>query len=148
VEARQDVLVYTSVEIRQPTEVTGDVMAELFISTTTEDALVMVKLVDVGPDGAAIGLCEGAMRLAFRDGFAAIKPATSDAVYRCSVRVGPISNLFNKGHRIRVEVSSSNFPRFEHPLSAGIIGTAVVTLHHDSAYPSRLDLPIATLPTT
>ncbi len=151
VEARPDVLVYTSDPFEDDLEVTGPVLATLHVSTTAPDSDFTVALVDVHPDGRAIGLADGILRLRYRAGFAEAQLAEQGRVYRIEVDLVATSNVFLAGHRIRVEVSSSNFPRFDrNPNHGGVIADATETdfrvarqrIFHEPGRPSYLTLPV------
>ena len=149
VESRPDVLVYTGPPIDQDTEVTGPISVTLFASSSASDTDFTAKLVDVGPSGYARNLADGIIRARYR---AARTPASliePGQVYEYTIDLGATSNVFKAGHRIRLEVSSSNFPRFDRNTNTGEpIGTdagfvsALQTVHHSSQYPSRVNLPI------
>jgi uncharacterized protein len=150
VEARQDVLVYSTEPLEQDTEVTGAVTLDLFASTSASDTDFTGKLVDVGPDGTAINLTEGILRARYReDTKGAPKPIKPGKVYEYKIDLWSTSNVFLKGHRIRLEVSSSNFPRFDRNLNTGKdqatsedMMKATNTVYHDAGHPSVLILPV------
>jgi hypothetical protein len=146
VEGRQDVLVYTTSLLSQDTEVTGPILLILYVSTTAPDTDFTAKLVDVQPDGSVFNISEGILRRAYQD---AQGPAASERVQEIHIELSPTSVVFFKGHRIRLEVSSSNFPRFDrNPNTGDNIASEVKavsakqTVMHDSEYPSRLILPV------
>ncbi len=149
IEEREDILVYTSSPLTEPLEVTGPVKMILYASTSAKDTDFTAKLVDVHPDGKAINLCEGIIRARYRDSFTnpdLIEPYEID---RYEIDLWVTSNLFLPEHRIRVEISSSNFPRFDrNPNTGKPFGTdttlykAIQTIHHDSKSPSHLVLPV------
>jgi putative CocE/NonD family hydrolase len=149
IEKRQDVLVYSTAPLEEPVEVTGPIRLTLYAASSAPDTDFSAKLVDVHPDGRAINLRSGMVRARFRDSLT--KPSFLEAgqIYRFEINVGSTSNLFKKGHRIRLEVSSSYFPEFGRNLNTGAqIGmssaTAVArqTVYHEERYPSYLLLPI------
>jgi putative CocE/NonD family hydrolase len=149
VEARDDVLVYTSGVIKRDIEVTGPVRALLQVSTTAPDTDFTVKLVDVFPDGHARNLCDGILRLRYREGLDKVRLAKPGTVYPITVEAGVTSNVFRAGHRIRVEVSSSNFPRFDRNPNTGRpvadereLRAARQTVYHGKVRPSHLLLPV------
>jgi hypothetical protein len=119
VEKRRDVLVYTSGILRRDLEVTGPIQAVLHVATSARDTDFTVKLVDVFPDGRAINLTDGILRLRYREGLDRAVLAQPGRVYAIRVDAGVTSNVFKAGHRIRVEISSSNFPRFDRNLNTG-----------------------------
>lgn len=121
IETRPDILVFSSDALREDMEVTGPVRADLDVSTSVRDTDFTVKLVDVYPDGKAINLCDGILRLRYREGLSRAKLAEPGKRYRISVPVGVTSNVFRTGHRIRIEISSSNFPRFDRNRNTGAL---------------------------
>ena len=147
--ARQDVLVYSTPPLDEDTEVTGPITLDLFAKSSAVDTDFTGKLVDVGPDGFARNLTEGILRVVYRDGMSAPKPIEPGKVYEYKIDLWATSNVFLKGHRIRVEVSSSNFPRFDRNLNTGKSAAesaefvrAANTVLHDSEHPSALVLPV------
>src|ERR1039458_428199 len=113
VEQRRDVLVYTTRPLKRDLEAIGPVQAVLWISTSARDTDFTAKLVDVFPEGAARNLTDGILRLRYRDGLEKPELANPGQMYRITIDAGVTGNVFLKGHRIRVEISSSNFPRFD-----------------------------------
>lgn len=149
VESRYDVLVYTSKALQHDLEVTGPVRLVLWTSTSVRDTDFTAKLVDVFPNGEARNLADGILRLRYRESLEKPVLANPGQIYRITVNVGVTSNLFRKGHRIRLEVSSSNFPRFDRnpntggPLADEVrLAKATQTIYHDSEHPSYLLLPV------
>ena len=149
VERRDDVLVYTTPLLERDLEVTGPVTLTLYAASSAPDTDFTATLVDVHPNGAAIHLCEGIVRARFRDSFEAPAPIEPGSVQRYGISLWETSNLFRAGHRIRLEVSSSNFPRFDRNLNSGGSGgldsevrIARQTVFHDQARPSQLTLPL------
>jgi hypothetical protein len=149
VEKRQDVLVYTTSPLKENTEVTGPVTALVYASSSAVNTDFTAKLVDVYPDGRAIRICEGIIRADHRDPRVPPSPIEPGRVYPFQIDLWATSNVFMKGHRIRVEISSSNFPRFDRNLNTGsffatdtnlIKATQVV--YHSKEYPSCITLPI------
>jgi putative CocE/NonD family hydrolase len=149
VEARPDVLVYTAEPLDEDLEVTGPVTLDLFAKSSAVDTDFTAKLVDVGPDGVAINLTEGILRARYRESTSEAKPIVPGQVYEYKIDMWSTSNVFLKGHRIRLEVSSSNFPRFDRNLNTGKDAStdsnfvkATNTILHDAAHPSALILPV------
>ena len=149
VEMRHDVLVYSTPPLEQGIEVTGPVEAKLYVSSSAKDTDFTVKLIDVYPDGSAYNVQEGILRARYREGWNKQVLMTPGQVYPITVNVHATSNYFGPGHRIRVEVSSSNFPRFDRNLNTGgdnSRDTAMVVarnvVHHSAKYPSHLVLPV------
>jgi uncharacterized protein len=149
VEMRGDVLCYTSEPLAQDMEVTGPVTVVLFAATDGPDTDWTVKLVDVRPNGYAMNLCDGIIRARYRDGFTSPTPVEPGVVYRYEISAMVTGNVFRKGHRVRVEISSSNFPRFDRNLNTGNpvgrdaeMRVARQTVLHTSEYPSHVVLPV------
>jgi putative CocE/NonD family hydrolase len=129
-------------------EVTGPVTAELFANSSAVDTDFTAKLVDVWPDGFAQNLTEGIIRARYRE--SQEKPAflNPGQTYKLTLDLWSTSNLFRKGHRIRLEISSSNFPRFDRNLNTGEDTSsarkpvpATNSIYHDAEHPSALILP-------
>ncbi len=149
-ERRDDVLVYTSEPLTAPVEVTGPIVMKLFASSSARDTDWTAKLVDVGPDGFARNVQDGIVRARYRE--APGKPGTliqPGTVYEYTIDMWATSNTFLPGHRIRLEVASSNFPRFDRNLNTGedpATGTRIEvarqTVYHSARYPSHVVLPI------
>ena len=150
-EIQNGVLVYTTPPLHQDLEVTGPVSAVLYAATTARDTDWTMKLVDVYEDGRAINVADGILRARCRDSLSTPNLLTPGEVYEYRVDLGSTSNLFRAGHRIRVEISSSNFPCFDRNLNTGnALGdewiadcvVATQTVFHDSSRPSRIVLPV------
>ena len=150
-EARDDVLCFTSEVLTEPVEVTGHVSLTLFASSSAPDTDFTGKLVDVFPDGRAIFLTDGILRTRYRNSLAEPEPLTPGEPCELSLDLSITSNVFLPGHRIRLEVSSSNFPRYDRNSntggvivdeSASEVTVAVNRVLHGPAYPSRLILPV------
>ncbi len=148
VEERQDVLVYTSDALTEELEVTGPVSLEVYVSSSAVDTDLVGKLVDVWPDGRAINLTEGILRLRYRNSFEKPELMVPGQVYKVTVDLWATANVFKLGHRLRLEVSSSSFPRFSRHLNHGgspesstesVVATNII--HHDADRPSALILP-------
>jgi putative CocE/NonD family hydrolase len=148
-EARQDVLVYTTDPFSQGMEVSGPVEVTLYVSSDAKDTDLTVKLVDVYPDGRAYNLDESIQRLRYREGYDRKVLMEPGKVY--PVEVGPLttSNFFGPGHRLRIEVSSSNFPRFDRNLNTGGNNydetSGVVArnaIHHSRQHPSQISVTV------
>jgi putative CocE/NonD family hydrolase len=149
VETRQDVLVYSSDELDSDLEVTGPITATLFVSSSAKDTDFTVKLVDVYPDGRTYNLQDGILRARYREGFEKHVFMQPDVIYRLDIDLHATGNVFLKGHRIRLQVSSSNFPRFVRNLNTGGNNydetefiVAKNTIHHSEKYPSHIVLPV------
>ena len=150
VEARPDVLVYSTPPLDADLEVTGPVTLDLFAKSSAVDTDFTAKLVDVWPNGFAQNLTEGILRASFREStYGEPKPINPGQIYEYKIDVWSTSNVFLKGHRIRLEVSSSNFPRFDRNLNNGKRAAdssdfvkATNTVLHDAEHPSALVLPV------
>jgi hypothetical protein len=149
VEARADVLVYTSETVTDALEVTGPVVVALHAASSAPDTDFTAKLVDVRPDGYAQNLADGIVRARYRGSRETATPLTPGEVARFTIDLWATSHVFLPGHRIRVEISSSNFPRFDRNLNTGgdqATGTrwqaAQQTVFHDGRYPSHVVLPV------
>jgi putative CocE/NonD family hydrolase len=146
VELRPDVLVYSTPPFREDMEFTGPVSAELYVGSSAVDTDFTAKLVDVWPDGFAQNLTDGILRMRYRrrEPSEWLKP---EEVYRITIDLAATSNLFRKGHTLRLEISSSNFPRFdrnlnteENPGEGRRFVTAKNAVYHDARRPSALQL--------
>jgi putative CocE/NonD family hydrolase len=149
VESRPDVLVYSTEPLEQDVEVTGPVTLDLYAVSSAVDTDFTAKLVDVWPNGFAQNLTEGILRASYRESTSEAKPIVPGKVYEYKIDLWATSNVFLKGHRIRLEVSSSNFPRFDRNLNTGkpastsaVFVKATNTVLHDPAHPSALVLPV------
>jgi putative CocE/NonD family hydrolase len=151
VESRPDVLCFTTPELERDTEVTGPVALTLYVASSARDTDFTGKLVDVHPDGRAMILTEGILRARHRTAPAAPEPLEPGAVYELRIDLWATANVFKAGHRIRLEVSSSNFPRFDRNTNTGGdiptegYGDLVVAtnrIYHDAARPSHVVLPL------
>ncbi len=149
VEARNDVLVYTSDPLTAPIDVAGFVDAVLNVSSSAKDTDFAVKLVDVAPDGTAWVIADTILRARYRDGFDRPAPMTPGHVYTLKPTPMATALRFGKGHRIRIEVASSNFPKFARNLntggpneseSSGIV--ADNSVHHGGEHQSYIELPV------
>ena len=149
IQQRADVLLYTSAPLTAPLEVVGPIRAVLWIATTATDTDFTAAISDVQPDGTARALTDGILRARYRASRTAPSLLTPGAPYELTIEVGATGNVFLPGHRIRLEVSSSNFPRYDRNpntgapfASDGATVTAHQTVFHDQAKPSRLVLPV------
>jgi len=147
-ELRNDILVYTSEALAEGVEITGFIESTLFVSSTGLDTDVTIKLIDVYPDGKAYNLDETIQRLRYRDGYDKEVFMEKNKVYKVDLTPMVTSNYFPAGHKIRIEVSSSNFPRFDRNLNTGgnnydeSKGIVVENkIHHSKQYPSVIKLP-------
>ena len=138
--------------LKHDLEVTGPVRMLLYASTSAHDTDFTAKLVDVFPNGEARNLTDGILRVRYRDGVDRMEPPQPGKVYQLSIDVGVTSNVFLAGHSIRLEVSSSNFPRFDRNPNTGRpfaeetqLDRAQQTVYHGAIYPSNLLLPVVPL---
>ena len=148
-ETRADILVYTSQPLEEGIEVSGFIEADLYVSSDVKDTDFTIKIIDVYPDGRAYNLDETIQRARYRDGFDKEVFMEKGKVYKVSLSPMSTSNYFKKGHRIRIEVSSSNFPRFARNLNTGgnnydeKIGViATNNIHYSENYPSQIRIPV------
>jgi hypothetical protein len=153
-EARPEVLVYTTEPFKEGTEVSGPIVPTLYVSSDAKDTDFTVKVLDVYPDGRAYNLDESIQRMRYRDGYD--KPLVwmePGKVHKVTLQPLTTSNYFDVGHRLRIEVSSSNFPRFDRNLNTGgknydeakgVVAHNVV--HHSAQYPSALTITVVKRP--
>jgi uncharacterized protein len=147
IEKRADVLVYSTPPLHSDLEVVGPVKVVLYVASSARDTDFTAKLVDVFPDGYARILTDGILRLRYRDSLERAAPANPGDTYQITIDAGVTANLFRKGHRLRLEVSSSNFPRFDrNPNTGGSIADetrllkASQVIYHGRRHPSRVEL--------
>jgi uncharacterized protein len=148
-EARSDVLVFTTPAFAQEVEVTGPITADLYVSSSAVDTDFTAKLVDVWPNGFAQNLTDGILRMRYRNSQSKPDLMNPGEIYRITVDMWATSNVFLPGHKLRLEISSSNFPRFDRNLNTGeeqARGTRVTkatnVIFHDKEHPSGLILPV------
>lgn len=146
---RRDVLVYQTPPLKKAIEVTGVPEVVVFIASSAPDTDFTVKLIDVAPDGFSQEVCYGIVRCRFRDGFDEPKLMEPGQTYRLKIEMMPTSNLFRAGHRIRLDISSSDFPNFDRNHNTGgddygesTLVTAHQTVFHDTKHLSRIVLPV------
>jgi predicted acyl esterase len=154
IEARQDILVYTSEPFREATELSGPITPTLYVSSDAKDTDFTVKVLDVYPDGRAFNLDESIQRMRYREGYD--KPLSfleKGRVYKVTLQPLTTSNSFAPGHRLRIEVSSSNFPRFDRNLNTGgnnfdesIPVVARNVVNHSKQYPSSVTVTVVKRP--
>ncbi|HEX4195861.1 MAG TPA: CocE/NonD family hydrolase [Caulobacteraceae bacterium] len=149
VEERDDVLVYTSEVLDAPLEITGSVRLKVFVSCSTPDTDLVLKLCDVSPDGLSHNVVDEFFRCRWRDGFDKTRLFEPGEVYEFDIDMGPIAHLFQPGRRLRLQVTSSAFPHYDrnmntgHPIGVDATGlVAEVSLFHDAERLSRLILPV------
>jgi uncharacterized protein len=148
-ENRDDVLVYSIGPLAQDLEVTGPVSASLFVKSSSVDTDFTGKLVDVAPDGFAENVAEGILRMRYRDSQEHASLMNPGQMYQITLDLLATSNVFLRGHTLRLEISSSNFPRFDRNLNTGEeiksgrrFVSATNTIVHDAQHPSALVLPV------
>ncbi|MGB4972142.1 MAG: CocE/NonD family hydrolase [Cyclobacteriaceae bacterium] len=148
-ELREDILVYTSEPLKAGIEVSGFIESTLYLSSDVKDTDLTIKIIDVYPDGKAYNLDETIQRVRYREGYDKEVFMEKGNIYPIKMTPMSTSNYFEAGHRIRIEVSSSNFPRFDRNLntggnnydeSEGVV--AQNTIHHSKKYPSVIKIPI------
>jgi len=153
IEERADVLVYSTPPLEEPVEVTGPITVTLYAASSAPDTDFTAKLVDVHPDGTATNLNNAIIRARYRNSLETTELIEPGRVYAYTIEVWPTSNLFKAGHRIRLEISSSNFPHYDrnpntgHPFGEdAAMRPANQTIYHDAGRPSRVVLPIMPTP--
>ena len=149
IEARSDVLVYSTPPLEKDLEVTGPIIVTLWAASTAVDTDFTAKLVDVCPCGDAVNLTDGIIRARYRESKARPKLIKAGREYKYTIDLCATSNVFKAGHRIRLEISSSNFPRFDRNPNTGntfgedtVLKPATQTVLHDGRYPSHVTLPV------
>jgi uncharacterized protein len=153
-ERREDVLVYTSDFLQESLTIAGPVKMKLHAATDGPDTDWMIKFIDVYPDGYSMPISEGILRARFRDGLDKIKLLTPNQVYEYEIELTPTANVFLPGHRIRIDITSSNFPQFDrNPNTGEALGisakthVAQQTIYHGGTHLSRIVIPVvAALP--
>ncbi|HET9705469.1 MAG TPA: CocE/NonD family hydrolase, partial [Vicinamibacterales bacterium] len=155
-ESRNDILVYTTEPFADGLELTGQIVPTLYVSSDAKDTDFTVKVLDVYPDGRAYNLDESIQRMRYREGYEKKVWMQKGQVYKVTLQPLTTSNYFAPGHRLRIEVSSSNFPRFDRNLNTGGNNydeakgvTARNSVHHSKQYPSSVTISVvkATAPT-
>ena len=148
-ESRHDILVYTSEPFKEGLEISGPIVPTLYVSSDAKDTDFTVKVLDVYPDGRAYNLDESIQRMRYRDGYDKKVWMEKGKVYKVTLQPLTTSNYFAPGHRLRIEVSSSNFPRFDRNLNTGghnfdeakgVVARNAV--HHSKQYPSSLTVSV------
>jgi putative CocE/NonD family hydrolase len=148
---REDVLVYATPPLEEPVEVTGAISATLFAASSARDTDWMARLVDLAPGGEAVHVVDGVVRARYRRSRTHPSPLVPEQVERYEVNLWATSRVFDRGHRIGVVISSSNFPKYDrHPnvyadlrkITERDFLRATQTIHHSAEYPSAVHLPI------
>ena len=152
-EARDDVLVYTSAPLERPLDVTGYVNVTLAVSSSAPDTDIIVRLVDVHPDGKAYNVADTGLRMRYRKGYERPEPMTPGTVYPVTIPGMATASRFGAGHRIRLQVTSSGFPQYERNLNTGgdnfnesRAQVARNTIHHGAVHTSFIELPVDSKP--
>jgi len=147
IEARKDVLVFTTEPLEEDLEITGSVITKLFLTSSHEDTDVVVRLTDVYPDGRSILITDGIYRTGLDHCLGCV--SSSEEPREIEVDLWATSIVFAKGHRIRISITSSNYPRFEKNFNTGVVGSysgkseiAENTIHLGRNYPSHIELPV------
>ena len=148
-DGRRDILCYQTDPVEEPIEVTGPITVHLWAASSARDTDFVVKLMDVWPDGFVQELCYGIVPARYRESFTSPSLIEPGRTYEYTIRVSPTGNLFRRGHRIRLDVSSSDFPNFDRNHNTGgddyaetTLVTARQTIYHDRQRPSRVVLPV------
>lgn len=151
IESREDVLVYTTPRLTEPVEVLGRPEVTLFVASSAPDTDFTGKLVDVKPDGYCANISEGILRARYRNSMAEPEFMQPGDTYELTVELWPTAHTFKTGHRIRLEISSSNSPRFDRNPNAAIpvaeateddMQPATNQIIHSQEHPSRISLPL------
>jgi len=149
IQTRDDVLVYTGEALAEDIEVTGRLLAKLYAASSATDTDFTAKLVDVHPNGYAQILAEGIIRARYRNSFKKQELLTPGQVYKYTIDLWSVSHVFKQGHKIQVEISSSNFPKYDRNPNTGHkfgeddeLQEATQTIYHNRRYPSHVVLPV------
>ena len=149
IEKREDILVYSTEPLQKEIEATGPVQLTVYVASDAADTDFTGKLADVFPDGKTLLICDGILRARYRNGLDRPELMENGKIYKLDIFLGNTSVLFKKGHKIHIEVSSSNFPRFDRNPNTGAdiatetnLQTARQSVFHDADYPSCLILPV------
>jgi len=142
---RRDVLCYSTAPLQAPLEIVGPVVLVLHVSSTAPDADFVATVADLAPDGLALNVADGVARARYRNGREAPSPLSARTTYELTVDLGGTAHVFRPGHRMRVQLTSGSFPRYERnpqtgalPAETTELRAALHTIHHDVAHPSRL----------
>jgi putative CocE/NonD family hydrolase len=149
VETRSDVLVYSTPVLKEDLEVTGPITVELYVSSNVNDTDFTGKLVDVSPNGFARNVSDGILRMRYRNSRDVADMMHPGETYKIQIAMSAVSNVFLAGHHLRLEISSSNFPRFSRNLNTSDdlsstvhVYTANNIIFHDHEHPSAVVLPV------
>ena len=148
-DAREDILVYATPPLDRPVTVIGPVTLRLWVASSAPETDFTAKLIDVRPDGLAVNVSYGIMRTSYMEGYDEPKPMEPETPYELTIRLGPTGIRFGEGHRIRLDVASSDFPNFDRNHNTGAdfwsdseLRVARQTVFHDRERPSRLLLSV------
>tara|TARA_B110000003_G_scaffold255196_1_gene271773 strand:- start:183 stop:839 length:657 start_codon:yes stop_codon:yes gene_type:complete len=148
-ELNENILVYSTPVLKNGIEISGFINTTLYLSSDVKDTDLTIKILDVYPDGRAFNIDETIQRVRYREGYDKEVFMENDNVYKVDLTPMSTSNYFKKGHQIRIEISSSNFPRFARNLNTGgnnydetIAIIANNKIHHSKKYPSSITLPV------
>ncbi len=146
---RKDILRFVTAPFEEPTEITGPISAELYAASDSKDTDFMAKLIVVKPDGMAFNLVDGVIRARYREGFEEEKLIEPGEVYKYSIDMWATSYVLAPGDRLRIDITSSNFPRLARNLNTGApfgksteMKLALQTVYMSEEYPSQVMLPI------
>jgi len=149
IEKRKDVILFDTIPLAEPVEVTGHIQAILYVDSSAVDTDLSVRFCDVYPDGKSYLMAEGMLRLRYRDGFETAKLLQPGQIYEAKIDLWPTSVVINKGHRMRITITNSNYPRFDLNPGAGKVAHEAKKMikqtnriHCSNTYPSRIILPI------
>ena len=149
VQGRNDILVYTSEPVQKDLEITGRILCKLYASSTATDTDFTAKITDVYPNGYSQILREGVIRARYRNSFKKQELISPGTVYEYTIDLWSVSHVFKQGHKIQVEISSSNFPKYDSNPNTGHrfgedaeMQKATQTIFHESRYPSHVILPV------
>ena len=149
IENRNDVLCYTTPELKEDIEITGPLKLHLFASTSAKDTDFVAKLIDVYPDGSAYNIAEGWIRARYRQSILKFQLVNPGEVYEYIIDMAATSIVFGRGHRIRIDITSSNFPRIDRNMNTGNpFGEdadsvpAIQTVYHQPEHASYIDFPV------
>ena len=148
-DSRRDVMVYQTEPLETPLEAVGPIEVKLFASSSATDTDFTAKLIDVHPDGFAQELCHGIVRARYRESFESPTLIEPGMIYEYTIKVNPTGNLFMPGHRIRLDITSSDFPSFDRNHNTGgddyreaVLETAEQRIFHEAGRASRVILPV------
>jgi putative CocE/NonD family hydrolase len=151
VQEREDLLVYSSTQLNESLPVAGPVSVNLFASTSAPDTDFTATLVDIEPDGYRVPVSEGILRARYRESMDETSFLEQGEVYEFEITLNPVAHTFNEGHQLCLEISSSNFPRFDRnpnramPVADSTLNDAQIAVQnvfHTTNYPTQISLPV------